>query len=58
VIFDGRLDFQLHEKVNKAYSVLGVTNRNFIQLNQETFLHLSKAMVRPHIEYAKCLEPV
>ena len=54
VIFDSRLDFQarIHEKVNKAYSVLGVIKRNFMQLNRETFVNLYKATVRPHIEYA------
>jgi len=54
VIFDCRLDFQahIHEQVNKAYIVLGVIKRNFMQLNRETFVNLYKAMVRPHIEYA------
>jgi len=40
------------KKVNKAYSVLGVIKRNFMQLNRETFVNLYKAMVRPHIKYA------
>jgi len=57
VIFDSKLDCQahIHEKVNKAYSVLGVIKRNFMQSNRETFVNLYKAMVRPHIEYANCV---
>jgi len=53
VMFDSELDCQahIHEKVNKAYSVLGVIKRNFMQLNRETFGNLYKAMVR-HIKYA------
>ena len=46
VIFDSRLDFQahIHEKVNKAYIVLGVIKRNFMQLNRETFVNLYKVI--------------
>jgi len=34
------------EKINKAYSVLGVINRNFMHMNKSTFVLLYKAMVR------------
>jgi len=44
VHFDSNLTFRDHisEKINKAYSVLGIIKRNFIY----------KATVRPHVEFA------
>jgi len=46
VRFDNNLTFRVHksEKINKAYSVLGIIKRNFILLY--------RAMFRPHIEFA------
>jgi len=54
VIFDSKLNFGEHikEKINKAYSVLGVIKRNFIYMDKSTLVLLYKAMVRPHLEYA------
>ena len=54
VYFDSKLRFNLHlnEKVNKAYSVLGILNRNFRYVSAETFVLLYKSMVRSHLEYA------
>ena len=54
VQFDSKLTFDGHiqEKINKAYSVLGIIKRNFIYVDKSTFILLYKAMVRPHIEYA------
>jgi len=54
VRFDNNLTFREHmsEKINKAYSVLGIIKRNFIYMDEHTFILLYKAMVRPHIEFA------
>ena len=54
VIFDSKLNFGEHikEKINKAFSVLGVIKRNFIHMDKSTFVLLYKAMVRPHLEYS------
>ena len=54
VKFDNKLTFEghVHEKINKAYSVIGIIKRNFIYVDKSTFISLYKAMVRPHIEYA------
>jgi len=42
----------MNEKVNKPYSILGIIKRNFIYLDNESFVLLYKAMVRQHLEYA------
>ena len=34
--------------------MLGVIKRNFKHLDKESFLHLYKSLVRPHLEYASC----
>jgi len=54
VRFDSKLAFLDHmiEKVNKAYSILGIIKRNFIYLDTNSCVLLYKAMVRPHLEYA------
>jgi len=54
VQFDNKLTFDghIHEKIKKAYSVLGIIKRNFIYVDKSTFILLYKVMVRPHIEYA------
>lgn len=54
VLFDSCLKFDSHidEKINKAFSVLGVINRNFKYMDIQTFIMLYKSMVRPHLEYA------
>jgi hypothetical protein len=54
VTFDSKLRFDIHinEKVKKAYSMLGIINRNFFHMPKETFLQLYKSMVRSHLEYA------
>ena len=55
VQFDNKLTFEghIHEKINKAYSVLGIIKKNFI-LCWQVYIHfvVYKAMVRSHIEYA------
>ena len=57
VRFDSKLCFSDHmnEKINKAYSVLGVIKRNFRYMDKNTFTLLYKAMVRPHLEYANAV---
>ena len=54
VLFDAQLTFKDHiqDKINKAYSIIGIINRNFIHMNSNTFVLLYKALVRPHVEYA------
>ena len=53
VHFDNKLTFRDHmsEKINKAYSVLGIIKRNFIYMDERTFI-LLKSVVRPHVEFA------
>ena len=54
MLFDAQLTFKDHiqDKINKAYSIIGIIKRNFIHMNSNTFVLLYKALVRPHVEYA------
>ena len=54
VIFDRTLNFQQHisEVALKANHVLAWIKRAFIDLNNDVFLKLYKALVRPIMEYA------
>jgi len=54
VIFDSKLNFVQHckEKINTAYSYLGIIKRNFIYLDEDAFVMLYKSLVRSHLEYA------
>jgi len=54
VLFDSSLSFRNHisHKINKAYSILGIIKRNFIYMDETSFILLYKSMVRPHLEYA------
>jgi len=54
VVFDSELSFVSHrkEKINRAYSMLGLIKRNFIYLTEEAFVTLYKSLVRSHLEYA------
>jgi len=47
------LTFRDHisEKINKAYSVLGIIKNNFVYMDEHTFILLYKALVRPHVEF-------
>jgi len=53
---DSKLSFSDHttEKVNKAYSILGIIKRNFQHVDKVAFvlLYRPKALVRSHLEYA------
>ena len=54
VIFDTELNFVQHckEKINTAYSYLGIIKRNFIYLDEDDIVMLYKSLVRSHLEYA------
>jgi len=41
----------MHEKINKAYMMLGLINRNFKHRSIPTFVALYKSMVRLHLDY-------
>ena len=47
VLYDSHLTFQDHiqEKINKAYSMIGLIKRNFIHMDSRTFIMLYKALV-------------
>jgi len=51
VIFDNELNFVQHckEKINIAYSYLGIIKRNFIYLDEDAFVMLYKSLVRSHL---------
>jgi len=51
VIFNSELNFVQHckEKINTAYSYLGIIKRNFIYLDEDAFVMLYK---RSHLECA------
>jgi hypothetical protein len=55
VIFDSHLSFQhhCHEKISKAYSILGIIKRNFTYLTPAALVQIYKSMVRSHLEYAQ-----
>jgi len=40
------------EKINTAYSFLGIIKINFIYLDEDAFVMLYKSLVRSHLEYA------
>ena len=40
------------EKINTAYSYLGIIKRNFIYLDEDAFVMLYKSLVRSHLKYA------
>jgi len=53
VIFDSELNFVQHckEKINTAYSYLGIIKRNFIHLDEDALVMLYKSLVISHLEY-------
>ena len=40
------------EKINTAYSYLGIIERNVIYLDEDAFVMLYKSLIRSHLEYA------
>jgi len=57
VNIDSDLNFKDHiyDKINKAYQMLGIINRNFKSMDRFSFLMLHKSMMRSHIEYANAV---
>ena len=53
-IFQDDLQFTKHlaDKVKKANSMLGLIHSSFQYIDNEMLIHLYKAPVRPHVEYA------
>ena len=41
----------VHDKINKAYAMLGIIKRNFKYLTITSFVLLYKLMVRYHLDY-------
>jgi len=48
----GWLSPHITEKVNKAYTILGIIKRNFRHVDKDAFVLLYKALVRSHLKYA------
>jgi len=46
------LDQHISNIVSKAYSTLGLMQRNFQELSRECFVVLYNSLVRPHLENA------
>jgi len=57
IVFDSRLKSEEHidAKINTAYQMLGIINRNFIHLTPDSFVVLYKSIVRSHLEYSECV---
>ena len=54
ITFQDNLQFTKHlaDKVKKANSMLGLIHRSFQYIDNEMPIHLYKALIRPHMEYA------
>ena len=57
IVFDSKLKFDEHidAKINRAYQMLWIINRNFIHLTPDSFVVLYKSIVRSHLEYSECV---
>ena len=57
VRFDNNLTFRDHisEKINKAYSVLGIIKRNFIYMDECTFTLLYNFMLNLQLQFGACI---
>ena len=54
VLVDEKLSFKDHhiqDKINKAFSMLGIINRNFKHIDMYSFILLYKNMVRSQLDY-------
>ena len=53
VIFDEKLTFRdhIHEKVHKAYAMLGIIKRNFKYISINNFILLYRSIVRSLLDY-------
>ena len=54
---DNQLKFTAHcqNKINTANKVLRYIKHTFKYINEDMFLFLYKALVRPHLEYSSCI---
>ena len=54
ITFQDDLQFTKHlvDEVKMANSILGLIHRSFQHIDNEMLIHLYKALVRPHVEYA------
>ena len=52
-LVDEKLSFKDHiqDKINKAFSMLGIIQRNFKHLDMHSFILLYKSMVRSQLDY-------
>ena len=50
---DPELSFREHisDKITKAYQMIGIMNRNFKDLDRDSFMVIYKSLVRSHLEY-------
>ena len=57
VTIDSHLNFEahIHEKINKANQMMGMIRRAFTFIDEDMFLCLFKAFVRPQLEYANAV---
>ena len=57
VIFDKELTFNNHIQtcINKANQMIGLIKRTFINIDNNIFTKLYKALVRPHLEYGNVI---
>jgi hypothetical protein len=57
ITIDAKLSFEAHiyDKIGRAYQMLGIINRNFKQLDKDTFMLLYKSLVRSLSEYGQSI---
>ena len=57
ILLDERLSFRDHinDKINKAFSMLGIIKRNFKHLTIQSFTMLYKNMVGSHLDYCSSM---
>ena len=54
VVIDSELSYSRHiyDKINLAYRMLGIINRNFNSLDTFSFIMLYKSLIRSHLEFS------
>ena len=57
ITIDSKLSFKEHiaQIVNKANCGIGMIKRTFQHMDEKTFLHLCKTLVRPFVEYGNVI---
>ena len=57
VVIDSDLNFEehMHEKIKKANQTMGMIRRAFTFIDEDMFVCLFKAFVRPQLEYANAV---